>query len=347
MQKVTEFSLPKKIVIGMAIILILNSLMLARSVELIRFPGESDDLDSARKGAMNIVSYSQNLARERELTDNNAVRESIAKLKYEIERAKTPGEVAQISLRLGREAQDVILREHEIQQGQTILNIINQDPKIKTIGEEPVKITLTRTDESGISIDDPFRILSEETKSNIKQDPKLQKHWQLIEVTVSNGKANLLTARTMLERMKMVQDELDSLRLRFQELQSSSGMAETTGAGIVAKIFDAPDGYTAGEIVHDYDVRDIVNELFASGATAVEVGNQRIIVTSSIRCVGPVILVNQQPIPVNPVVIKAIGEPTVLTSGLDIIKNNFAATNRTIEITREESITLSAYSPSK
>lgn len=347
MYKIKEISLPKGIILTAIILFLLNSLMLARSAELLHFPGELKELDIAKKGALNIVSYCQNLAKERELTDNNSVRESIAKLKYEIERARTPEEVAQISLRLGREVQDVILREQEIFQGQTVLNLLNQDEGVKSSGEEPTRITFTRTDEAGISIDDSFNVLSAETIKTIKQHPKLQKYWQLIEVNVANGKATLLSARTMLERMKMLQEELDSNRLRFHELQSSAGLAETTGSGIVVKIYDAPEGYSAGEIVHDYDVRDLVNELFASGATAVEVGEQRIVVTSSIRCVGPVILVNQQPIPVNPVVIKAIGDPATLSSGLDIMKNNFNNTQRQLQIIKEDALTLSAYSSRK
>jgi uncharacterized protein YlxW (UPF0749 family) len=36
--------------------------------------------------------------------------------------------------------------------------------------------------------------------------------------------------------------------------------------------------------------------------------------------VGPVIRVNQKEIPANPVVIEAIGDPEVLSSGLDLIR---------------------------
>jgi len=338
--------MPKWLFSLIIVILVLNSLMLARSVDLLNFPGEFNELEIAQKGALHLVTYCQNLAKERNLTDNTSVRESIAKLKYEIERAKTAEEVARVSLRLGQEAQDVIMREHEIQQGQAILNIINTDPNIKKV-KGPARITLVRTDQSGISIEDQANVLTEETKLVIKQDPKLQKYWQLIEINVADGKASLLSARTMLERMEMLQDELNALRLRYQELQRNSGLVETSGSGIIVNMYDADEGSTAGDIIPDYDVRDVVNELFASGATAIQVGNQRIVLGSSIRCVGPVILVNHEPVSVNPVVIKALGDPTTLASGLELIKHNFDSTQRRLEIIKEDNITLTAYQKDK
>ena len=60
--------------------------------------------------------------------------------------------------------------------------------------------------------------------------------------------------------------------------------------------------------------RDIVNLLFWSGAKGVEVGGKRIIAQSSIRCAGPVLLVNHLPVAVNPVVIRAVGDSDVPVS---------------------------------
>lgn len=47
-------------------------------------------------------------------------------------------------------------------------------------------------------------------------------------------------------------------------------------------------------------------------------------VNSSIRCSGSLIKVNDKLITVNPVVIKAVGDPDLLESGLDIISNTLA-----------------------
>ena len=93
-----------------------------------------------------------------------------------------------------------------------------------------------------------------------------------------------------------------------------------SGPGVIIKLYDAQNGYTATDIIHDSDVRDVVNELLAAGAKGVAVGGQRLIATSPIRCVGPVIRVNQKEISANPVLIEAVGDPDVLASGLDIIR---------------------------
>ncbi len=60
-------------------------------------------------------------------------------------------------------------------------------------------------------------------------------------------------------------------------------------------------------IVHDRDIREIVNELFAAGAEAISVNGQRLVASSSIRCVGPVVLVNSTQV-APPFMIKAIGK---------------------------------------
>ena len=70
-------------------------------------------------------------------------------------------------------------------------------------------------------------------------------------------------------------------------------------------------------IVHDSDLRDIVNELCAAGAEAVSINSERIVSTSSIRCVGNTILVNNKRC-APPFEIKAIGDSSTLESGLNI-----------------------------
>jgi uncharacterized protein YlxW (UPF0749 family) len=69
--------------------------------------------------------------------------------------------------------------------------------------------------------------------------------------------------------------------------------------------------------VHDYDLLTLVNEMRASGAEAIAVNEQRLTAVSEIRCAGTLILVNWVRIG-PPYVIKAIGDPDMLTSGLNI-----------------------------
>jgi len=109
----------------------------------------------------------------------------------------------------------------------------------------------------------------------------------------------------------------------FDENKVFAGTVGVHGPGIVVKLKDSPKRNTSvmaqadlGEyIIHDRDVREVVNELFASGAEAIAVNDQRLVASSSIRCVGPVVRVNSTPIAA-PFFIKVIGDPVTLENAL-------------------------------
>lgn len=110
----------------------------------------------------------------------------------------------------------------------------------------------------------------------------------------------------------------------LQKYKVLTGLAEMEGPGIVMTLHDStlrvattnPEELE-GLMVHDYDLQRVVNELRAAGAEAVSVNGQRLVERSAIRCVGPVIHVNNVPIGA-PYTIKAIGNSAVLRSGLTI-----------------------------
>ena len=154
----------------------------------------------------------------------------------------------------------------------------------------------------------------------------------------------MLVPYNPLDYIQSLSDEIDSLRVSLHELRVAAGYAEMSGAGIVIRLYDAPNGYAASDIIHDSDVRDVVNELFAAGAKGVSVGGQRLIGTSPIRCVGPVIRVNQKEISANPVVIEATGDPEVLSSGLEIIRLSLEIhRNFRVEIQEKDNLVLPPY----
>lgn len=64
-------------------------------------------------------------------------------------------------------------------------------------------------------------------------------------------------------------------------------------------------------IIHDGDIRSIVNELINAGAEAVSVNGQRIVNSTAIICVGTVIKINNEKVN-SPFIIKAIGSPESL-----------------------------------
>lgn len=107
--------------------------------------------------------------------------------------------------------------------------------------------------------------------------------------------------------------ELEAARLQ-------AGLSELKGPGLVVRLSDSPRKPGPEEvpydfIVHDIDLSVLVNELWASGAEAVSVNDNRIVARSSIRCVGPTVLINTNRI-ASPFIVKAIGDVDQLEGGL-------------------------------
>ena len=78
-----------------------------------------------------------------------------------------------------------------------------------------------------------------------------------------------------------------------------------------------PEGYTADDIVvHQQDVQSVVNAMWAGGAEAMMLQDQRVISTSAVRCVGNTLIL-QGRVYSPPYVIKAIGDPVAMREALD------------------------------
>ncbi len=98
-----------------------------------------------------------------------------------------------------------------------------------------------------------------------------------------------------------------------------SGTSKVVGEGITVTI---SDGKIRGAnlqqfLTHDWDLRSVVNELFAAGAQAVAVNQARITATTAIFCVGPVVNIGGQRLG-SPFVVQAIGNPSVLYAALSL-----------------------------
>lgn len=105
------------------------------------------------------------------------------------------------------------------------------------------------------------------------------------------------------------------------------GLSAVAGPGVALELDDsklATDAAAAGSkdikvfnafLVHDTDLVQIVNEIWAAGAEAVAVNGQRIVAGTAIRCAGPTIHVNSVPIAA-PFQITALGDPRTLANAL-------------------------------
>ncbi|NLJ99721.1 MAG: DUF881 domain-containing protein [Clostridia bacterium] len=327
-------------IIMIIIVLLFNSIMLARTVGYIHFPGEMGKTEVARQAAEMKVDFYEQRAAEANVLGSSSVRDALAQMKFELEKAKTLEGIFEVQSIHGENLREVIDRELDKKRSEIILNIINKDQGVKYYEGESL-ITISKKETSGVEIEDGANLLSEKTVNLLKQNKVLRKGtWSPIEVRVDNGKSELVTARTLIDRIKMYETEVNGLRSELKEIRTFAGLTELTGGGITVKLFDSEEGFSDIDIVHDRDVRDVVNELLAAGAAGVSIGDNRIVANSSVRCAGPVILVNQQPIAVNPIVIKAVGDPKILASSLDLIKSQLMEFGIRVDISEEENISL-------
>ncbi|MEW6623561.1 MAG: DUF881 domain-containing protein [Bacillota bacterium] len=330
-------------VLIMISLLLLNSFLLARTVGYVQLPGELSKTDLARESAKMFVDYGEQLARNADVLNTSIVREVIAQFKYEVERAATAEDIVMLMSDYSIKIQDVISREQDSKRRDTALALIARDPKLPGFRGEAV-ISIWKGQE-GVRIVDPTETLTDQTKETVINHPLLNgPSWSLIEVSVKDGQVSLMTSRSVLDKLRMLENDKANLERRLKVVTSLAGFSEINGAGITVEMYDSGTGFSSIDIVHDRDVRDVVNELFSAGARGISVGGQRLVATSSIRCAGPIILVNQKPIAVDPIVIKAVGDPKVLASSLEFIRAELKEFGIRIEVLPEDQIILPAYS---
>ena len=102
-------------------------------------------------------------------------------------------------------------------------------------------------------------------------------------------------ASTTDKTIKLLNDEIEDLEIL-------SGITELKGSGIIVTLDDtrainqiaADAGFYDPNVfvIHDSDILLVINELRAAGCDAIAINGQRIISTTEIRCVGPVIQIN-------------------------------------------------------
>ncbi|WP_019120696.1 DUF881 domain-containing protein [Brevibacillus massiliensis] len=123
------------------------------------------------------------------------------------------------------------------------------------------------------------------------------------------------------EKMAEHQSEAAAILNELEAARMMAGMVPVEGPGIVVTMKDNPNASNSGDvtkyIIHEQDVRLVVNELRAAGAESISINGQRVMGNSAIRCVGPTIIVNGVKSSV-PFVISAIGDPATLENALNL-----------------------------
>lgn len=113
---------------------------------------------------------------------------------------------------------------------------------------------------------------------------------------------------------------LSSYTKDLNDIKKAAGLTDVQGPGVVVTLADSQQSPNDGEpndyVIHDYDIRLVVNSLWAGGAEAVSVNGQRLISTSSVRCAGGYVLVNSVRL-VSPFTIKAVGNPQKMVDSME------------------------------
>lgn len=115
---------------------------------------------------------------------------------------------------------------------------------------------------------------------------------------------------------------ISQLRNEINEMKLFTGMEDVEGPGVIIIITDGTRKLFANEdpnnlIVHDLDIRTIVDDLRYAGAEAISVNEQRVVEhVTSIYCNGPTIKVNDQMCS-QPFIIKAIGNQSFLEAAIN------------------------------
>jgi uncharacterized protein YlxW (UPF0749 family) len=146
--------------------------------------------------------------------------------------------------------------------------------------------------------------------------------------------ANLSTRVEALQTEALGGSEADQARVaEIDALAAAVGLAPVTGGGVEVVLDDGPpapvgDGGPDLARVLDTDVQMVVNGLFAAGATAVAVNDQRITSLSPIRSAGSAVLVGFRPL-APPYRVTAVG-PDALTD--DFLAGDARAKLRELEL---------------
>jgi uncharacterized protein YlxW (UPF0749 family) len=118
-------------------------------------------------------------------------------------------------------------------------------------------------------------------------------------------------------RLRLPQALADGLKL-------PAGLQAVTGPGLTVRLDDAPNtdsgSLPAGAgvddvVVHQQDVQAVVNALWAGGAEAMTIMNQRVIATTAVRCVGNTLYLHGREYS-PPFMIKVIGDHSQIRASL-------------------------------
>jgi len=130
--------------------------------------------------------------------------------------------------------------------------------------------------------------------------------------------------RTQVDQLTQEQGRLNGLQLGSPGpgYDLAAGTTHVTGPGITVQLTDAPASAAHPAsvrpddlVVHQQDLQAVINALWAGGAEAMSLMDQRVISTSAFRCIGNVLSLHGRRYS-PPYVVRVIGDPQKLRAAL-------------------------------
>lgn len=149
-------------------------------------------------------------------------------------------------------------------------------------------------------------------------------------------------------------DLLEELGAELNRQKAMAGLVAAEGPGVVVTLDDSrrqaipPGQDPSAYIVHEYDLRDVVNLFWMAGAEGIAVNEERVVGTTSIYCVGSTVMVNDTRLS-PPFVVRAIGNPSRVEdflrnpSYLADVKEKARRNGLTFKFHRSAAVRLPAY----
>jgi uncharacterized protein YlxW (UPF0749 family) len=190
------------------------------------------------------------------------------------------------------------------------------------------------------------------------QDSRIQLSIQRLETEQQELKSEIAVLRQELADRQQAAaahtDRLQVLKVELDRQQLLAGLTSVQGPGVVVTLDDstvqiAPGADPHAYIIHEYDLRDIINLLWMAGSEAIAINDERMVSTSSIYCVGSTVMVNNTRLS-PPYLIRAIGNPRIQqdylrnTSHLQELKTKQRLYGLLFEVKEVANLTLPGYS---
>jgi uncharacterized protein YlxW (UPF0749 family) len=147
---------------------------------------------------------------------------------------------------------------------------------------------------------------------------------------------------------------LKEINTKLEQQKMMAGLLAVEGPGVQVILDDSSlrlasaPADSSDYLIHEYDLRDVINLLWQAGSEAIAVNDERIVATTSIYCVGSTIMVNDTRLS-PPYLIQAVGNSTAQEdvfrnpAYLKEIKQRAELYGVQFEVSKKDMLTLPAY----